>query len=113
MDHNLIKFDLLNKLQLIAMILAYRLSLTKVVRRLGPYNERDVLGECEINRIVVKNELGTEVEFIVKNYNDKDIVVFEQHFVRGIKNAGHLEDYDDDEYPALHPQSGFPGTILS
>ena len=83
----------------------------KVVRRLGPYTERDVLGEFEIYRIVVKNELGTEVEFIVKNYNDKDIVVFEQHFVRGIKNAGFDEDYDDDEYPAFYPQSGFPGKI--
>ena len=60
---------------------------------------------------MVKNELGTEVEFIVKNYNDKDIVVFEQHFLRGIKNAGFDEDYDDDEYPAFYPQSGFPGKI--
>ena len=62
---------------------------------------------------MVKNELGTEVEFVVKNYNDKDIVVFEQHFVRGIKNTGLDEDYGDDEYPAFYPQTGFPGKFKS
>ena len=50
--------------------------------------KQDVLGTFEIRRMTARNEKGTEVNFITKNYQNIDIVVFEQHFLNGIENPG-------------------------
>ena len=81
----------------------------KVTRRFGPSVSRDVLGEFEITRIVVENSLGTEVEFVVKNYHERDMVIMEQHFKNGIENT--TVDYELDEIP--YPQTGWPGMAES
>ena len=79
----------------------------RVTRRYGPSVQRDVLGEFDITRIVVENNFGTEVEFIVKNYHLRDVVIMEQHFNNGIENTTVPIEKDDFERP--YPQTGWPG----
>ena len=50
--------------------------------------KQDVLGTFEIRRMTARNQKGTEVNFITKNYQNLDIVVFEQHFLNGVENPG-------------------------
>ena len=50
--------------------------------------KQDVLGTFEIRRMTARNEKGTEVNLITKNYQNMDIVVFEQHFLNGVENPG-------------------------
>ena len=78
----------------------------RVTRRYGPSVQRDILGEFDITRIVVENNLGTEVEFIVKNYHNRDVVIMEQHFTNGI---GNTTVPLDDELEIPYPQTGWPG----
>ena len=55
---------------------------------LNKVKKEDVLGTFEIRRMTVRNEKGTEVNFITKNYRNSDIIIFEQHFLNGIENPG-------------------------
>ena len=57
------------------------------------------------------NEESTEVEFVVKNYLEKDIVIFEQHFTEGVKDTGYKYEPDGKEIPFFYPTSAFPGLL--
>lgn len=83
----------------------------QIRRRYGPSQEQDVLGKFEIRRFTVLNEELTEVEFVVKNYLEKDIVIFEQHFTQGIKDTGYKFEPDGKENPFFYPTSAFPGGV--
>ena len=58
------------------------------VSNFNKMTKQDVLGTFEIRRMTARNQKGTEVNFITKNYQNLDIVVFEQHFLNGVENPG-------------------------
>ena len=81
----------------------------QIRRRYGPSQQQDVLGKFEIRRFTVVNDESTEVDFVIKNYIEKDIVIFEQHFTQGVKDTGYKFDPDGKENPFFYPSSAFPG----